>query len=292
MNTPMVTLVRRELWEHREIWIAPLVVASLIILSTLAGAIAGLGHLSYGLSGDDASRQGALAVSLVAMSAPLYITMGFVVFFYLLDSLYTERRDRSILFWKSLPVSDTTTVLSKLLVALVLVPIGVFLVGVITDLVVAAIVEIRLATLDAGSIWDTVVWLKVRLSMLMGLVILALWYAPVVAWLLLVSAWARRNVFLWAVLPPLVAMLLERFIFETHYVAAWLGYRLGGVSKHFLAENDFSSLWKDGQLSNEHLTVMVGGLRALANVDLWLGVVAAAAFVLVAVQIRRYRDDT
>lgn len=292
MNTTMVTLVRRELWEHREIWIAPLVVASLIILSTLAGAIAGLGHLSYGLSGDDASRQGALAVSLVAMSAPLYITMGFVVFFYVLDSLYTERRDRSILFWKSLPVSDTTTVLSKLLVALVLVPIGVFLVGVITDLVVAAIVEIRLATLDAGSIWDTVVWLKVRLSMLMGLVILALWYAPVVGWLLLVSAWARRNVFLWAVLPPLIAMLLERFIFETHYVAAWLGYRLGGVGRHFLAENDFSSLWKDGQLSNEHLTVMVGGLRALASVDLWLGVVAAAAFVLVAVQIRRYRDDT
>jgi len=141
--------------------------------------------------------------------------------------------------------------------------------------------------------WDTIAWLKTQALMLYGLIIAMLWYAPFTAFLLLVSAWARRNVFLWATLPPVIAILGERIAFGTHYVSSLLEYR------------SWTGLWQAifGNLDVEHpgpkqivsladLFDNVSMGRAILNVDLWLGVAVAAAFVFAAVRIRRYRDDT
>jgi ABC-2 type transport system permease protein len=221
-----------------------------------------------------------------------------MLWFYLLSSLYDERKDRSILFWKSLPLSDTATVLSKLLVAAVVVPLGVYLVWILTHLLCVAVLRARLALGLAAApfTWDTIAWLKVNALMLTTVVMSSLWYAPIAAYLLLVSAWARRNPFLWAVLPPLMLWVAERLAFQTNYLGHLFGYRL--------------ALWRsfgpdDGTFNGAMLQTPFGKLpsiptafdlldyrRLFANVDLWLGVAVAVVLVYVAIRLRRYRDDT
>ena len=56
----------------------------------------------------------------------------------------------------------------------------------------------------------------------------SLWYAPIYAWLLLVSGWARRAPFLWAVLPPLAIGVVEKVAFNTSHFAAMLANRISG----------------------------------------------------------------
>src|SRR2546429_6571427 len=141
----LLMLVRRELWERRALWIAPLVVDGLMVCGAV---VAGMKyHLTHGdMSGDD--RPGGMAMFAVmqgAASTPLSVVSLIVVAFYLLDCLYAERKDRSILFWKSLPVSDDKTVLSKLLVALLVMPLGVFALGLLLSLLFTFIWEVSAA---------------------------------------------------------------------------------------------------------------------------------------------------
>lgn len=289
-KSPMVMLVRREFWEHRALYIAPLVVAGLLVFSVLAGAVFGHGDMHFDFSRPHLTTQAIFAMAVLSFTVPQFLVMLVMLFFYLIDCLYTERKDRSILFWKSMPVSDTATVLSKLLVALIVVPIGVFLLTIVTDLIVAAIVAIGVS--GGFHFWDTSTWIKLRAAMVPGLFIVMLWYAPVFGYLLLVSAWARRNVFLWAALPPFLLLLIENRALGTGYVATFLQYRLSGVWRHFggggIDDPDTSDRLPDVGSMFE----AVGATRALADVDLWLGLLAAALLVFGAIRIRLYRDDT
>jgi ABC-2 type transport system permease protein len=174
------------------------------------------------------------------------------------------------------------------------VPLGVYLTAMVCGVLFQAIWAARTA---AGSLpniavsWDTVAWLKVQALMLYGLLVSSLWFAPMAAFLLLVSAWARRNVFLWASLPPVIAIVIERAAFGTRY------------TQHLLEYRSWSGMWN--VLLNEPITPGSGRVvsladlfdntsmsRALLNIDLWLGLAVAAAFVFAAIRIRRYRDDT
>jgi ABC-2 type transport system permease protein len=289
MNSPMGTLIRREFWEHRALWITPLVVAGLLLFGVIAGAAVGSGELNFDVGPNLPTAQTVLAIAILSFTVPQFLVMLVMLFFYLLDCLYTERKDRSILFWKSMPVSDTSTVLSKVLVALVIVPIGVFLLTAVTDIVVAAVVAASVN--GGGDFWDTATWLKFRAAMVPGLAIVLLWYLPIAGYLLLVSAWARRNVFLWAALPPFLAMVIENRAFGTHYLATFLQYRISGVWK-FFGTGQSLSVWHDGMPPIGPLVESVGATRALADVDLWLGIAAAALLIFGAIRIRRYRDDT
>jgi ABC-2 type transport system permease protein len=294
----LVTLIRREFWEHRVLWMAPLAVAALLLICAVPA------HVNPNLSLQDEAqwldsqhRAGVFGVAQWALTVPHFLVMVIVLNFYLLDCLNAERKDRSILFWKSLPVSDGATVASKLLVGLVVVPFGVFLVALVTTLLFTAIWNTRAALghAEAFVLWDTVTWLKVQALMLYGLVVSILWYAPLAAYLLLVSAWARRNVFLWATLPPLLAVIVERIAFGTHFVGGLIQYRTWGI---------WSAL--DLPLAGGHATMRVGNGNLVSlsrvfddlnigvlftNIDLWLGVMVAAAFAFTATRIRRYRDE-
>ncbi len=281
----IVALVRRELWEHRSLWIAPLVVEGLLAVSLL------IGRINMDLPEQVLTAQQKVSVFTIiqwALAQPLFIVTSIVVGFYLLDCLYSERRDRSILFWKSLPLSDGLTVGSKFLVAAVVVPLGVLLLAGAANLLFAAILALRVP----GTIsWSTYEWLRTELVLLLEVILGVLWYSPIAGALLLFSAWIRRNPILWASLVPVVAPIIERVALGTHYIWSFETYRMNGIwHKLMLGPNVFGSFHNLPPVGVVLDTFNVRG--AFTDVDLWLGVVAAGALAYAAARVRRYRDDT
>jgi ABC-2 type transport system permease protein len=288
----MPMLIRRELWEHRALWVVPLVIAALIVVAAM------FPHASMQIDADDvASPQKYMdlfALFHSAMTVPQLLLLSVLLPYYLLDCLFAERKDRSILFWKALPVSDAQTVLSKVLVALAVVPLGVFVLTLFTDAAASGILAVRFHGSPLVRVflrWDTQAWLYTQGLILGALVVVILWYAPVAAYLMLVSAWAKRSPFLWAAMPPLVAILIEKIAFGTSYVARFLGYRLR--ISDLLGLNHGAG--KAAMAAGEHAPGMLDRLKplaALANVDLWLGLAAAAALVWLTIRIRRHQSDS
>lgn len=306
----IVALVRREFWEHRALWMVPLIAGALMLLTALlinpgrhAPMTFPFGAYPPGMPGYDPHAVGVAVASARQFGVELALFLPAVVtlFFYLLSSLYDERKDRSILFWKSLPLSDPATVLSKLLVAIVVVPLGVFAVAILTDLLYGWIWNIRCALgLATGPrfVWDMLAWVKIEAFMLSVLPLAALWYAPVAGYLLLVSAWARRNAFLWAVVPPWLLGVVERIGFGTRYVHSLVLDRLGGVW-YEIGKNMMAYAQARGGSNNEWMKGTFPSLFDMANLpavfadpDLWIGLAFAAALVYAAIRVRRYRDDT
>jgi ABC-2 type transport system permease protein len=213
----------------------------------------------------------------------LIVTVFIVGVFYCLDALYGERRDRSILFWKSLPVSDLTTVLSKASIPLLILPLVTFVIIVATQFVMLLWSSVVLLTSGlAGTTWTRFNLPQQSLILLYSLVALALWHAPIYGWLLLVSGWARRATFLWAVIPLLAITIFETITFNTAHFIKMLGHRLTG----FAAEAfDFQGQHNPDIHSLSQLTPG----RYLSTPDLWIGLAVAAVFIFAAVRLRRYR---
>jgi ABC-2 type transport system permease protein len=293
----MVTLIRREFWEHRSLWITLLLVSAFM---TLTAFPIHLGNLDPEANSarffTPENRLGWFTLMIWGQTVPQYLVMTIVASFYLMDCLYTERKDRSILFWKSLPVSDATTVISKLLVGIVVLPLGVFLLSMVSGVLFQVIWSARVA---AGSLpdiavgWNTLAWLKVQGLMLYAVVICILWFAPLASTIVLISAWARKNAFLWNILPPVIAIMLERIAFGTHYVSHLLEYRTWGVWNALGINPMPPPEVEHGRvvsLADLFDNVEMG--KAFLNIDLWLGLAVAAALVFAAIRIRRYRDDT
>jgi len=282
----IVALVRRELWEHRSLWIAALVVEGLLAVALL------LGRINMDLPEQVLSAQQKVSIFTIiqwALAQPLFIVTAIVLGFYLLDCLYSERKDRSILFWKSLPLSDELTVGSKLLVAAVIAPLGVFLLASVANLLFAAILALRV---PHALSWSTYEWLRTELVLLLEVALGVLWYSPIAAALLLFSAWIPRNPILWASLVPVVAPIVERVGLGTHFIWSFETYRVNGIW-HKLAvggPNVFGSFHNLPPVGVVLDTFNIRG--AFTDVDLWLGVVAACAMAYAAARVRRYRDDT
>jgi ABC-2 type transport system permease protein len=285
----LVTLIRREFWEHASLWRAPLIAA---VLLALCAVPAHVGIDAHDLASVQQNRV-AIFTATQLLSLPLYLVMLIVLTFYVLDCLYAERKDRSILFWKSLPVSDGLTVLSKFLVAVAVVPLGVFVLGLLTQLAFVAIWELRVAAGNAPALitWDTLAWIRTAIVLFLCVLLGALWYAPVVAALLLVSAWARRAPMMWATLPLILAPILERIAFGTHYIGSFLRYRTVGIW-HTLAAGGPPMVEAHRARGIDTLLSTLNFGRAFTSVDLWLGLVAAAVLLFVTIRVRRYSDDT
>ena len=216
--------VRRELWENRSIYIAPLAVAALVLFGFLISTI----HLPDKMRAAlalDPMQQHELIEQPYNFAALLIMGTAFIVgVFYCLDALHGERRDRSILFWKSLPVSDLTTVLSKASIPLVVLPLLTFAITVATQLIMLLLSSAVLlgSGLSVATLWTQLSLFQMSLMLLYHLLAVhALWYAPIYGWLLLVSGWARRAAFLWAALPLLAIGdrredCLQHFAFRRH----------------------------------------------------------------------------
>jgi ABC-2 type transport system permease protein len=284
----MAILVRREFWEHRVLWLAPLVLCVCYLVFcvfaatrfTLSGVVVGGDATDW----NPAVPGFYLGMSLV-FTGILYALMALVAFFYLCDCLFTERKDRTILFWKSLPVSDTMTVLSKLLVALIAMPLVVYALALVTNLIAFLIfkVAVRFASgSDAPKYWTAITWLKLNGYLLLDVFVLALWFAPVAAYQLFVSVTVPRVVFVWTLLPPIALIIGQRLFFDSWSLRDLVLLRLSAGPD---TTTDF----------NQTAAGMIQGINALpmlARTDLWIGVAIAAALVFLTIRIRRHRSDS
>jgi ABC-2 type transport system permease protein len=286
---PMYWSVRREVWENRSIYVAPLAAAAVYLFGYLMSLI-WLPHSMRGLGVPDSTPQLIMLAMPYAHAGMVLMMTGFLVgIFYSLDALHGERRDRSILFWKSLPVSDLTTVLSKASIPLVLLPLLVFAIAVPLQIVMRLLstAALLLSGASAAPLWTQLPLFQMELVLLYGLTVLALWHAPIYCWLLLVSGWAKRATFLWAVLPPLALAAVEYIAFHTSYVGFLLKDRLFGF-----AAGAFDLKDKSGVPIDPHfipLTQLAPG-RFLSSPSLWIGLIFAAICLAAAVRLRRYRE--
>jgi ABC-2 type transport system permease protein len=274
------SLVQREIWESRSLYIAPLAAAGLFLLGFVISMIFLPGRLRAALGSaqlHDVINQPFDTVALLIMGVTFLVAL-----IYCLDALYGERRDRSILFWKSLPVSDTATVLSKASIPIVLVPLFAFALTVAMQLLMLVLISavIQGTGVTAGIVWN-------QLSLFHGWHVLfihlvtghGLWYAPIYAYLLLISAWARRAPFLWATLPLVAVGGAEKIAFNTSYFAAILAGRIAGGPS------------ADGATAGTNMDAMTPFTltQLMSSPGLWIGFLVAAAFLAGAIRLRRHR---
>ncbi|MGB5622422.1 MAG: hypothetical protein WBN65_08015 [Gammaproteobacteria bacterium] len=306
----MTTLLKRETWEHRAIVIAPSVFAVVFIAIALLAA-AGAIHIQVGhygvdlrdmlLSMDPRQLGAVMQMELGSLAVFFNVVVQLVITFYLLDCLYAERKDRSILFWKSLPVSDMTIVGSKLLTAILVIPlvsVAVFFATALGIYLISGILVLvggsgAVLAAGPGAILDTLI------IAIYTVVVQSLWYLPIYGWLLLVSVWAKRSVLLWAVLPLFAVTALERMIFGTGMIGRLLHERIIGVYTLAFTQPANEIAWRyqaDGAELNldlfESLTQLIDPSTFLLSPGLWGGLVVAAVLIAAAVWVRRYRDET
>jgi ABC-2 type transport system permease protein len=316
-----VTLLKREYWENRGGFLrAPVaVVAFFVGITLLAWIWAEVQVGKTGIQIDnlpidaffaklDPEHQQQIAFGmnfgLVLMALILQSIVSIVVFFYLLGSLYDERRDRSVLFWKSLPVSDTATIASKVLSAAFIAP----LIGFAT-IVVFHLAMLGLASLVLGvhgvnpvkMVWGPAEPLAIWSKLFAAIPIYALWSLPTLGWLMLVSSFARSKPFLWALLPPIVVGVVLTWIDalrafaipDTWYWKHVFSRMLFSISPHSWGTDGKSvqigvNIDRQSQMTDIYSWQTLG--NALTNPELWVGAVAGIAMIAIAVHFRRNRE--
>jgi ABC-2 type transport system permease protein len=274
--------LRRELWEYRSIYIAPLAAAAVFLFGFLISTIQLPARMRSLSALDPAQQHEAILVPYDMAAGLIMLTALIVAVFYTLDALHGERRDRSILFWKSLPVSDLTTVLSKASIPLLVLPLLAFTITVVLQLIMLLLSSAVLLGrgLNVATLWTQLSFVQMSLLLLYHLLTVhALWYAPFFGWLLLVSGWARRAAVLWAALPLLAIAIVEKIAFNTSYFTAMLQHRLDGAAEAVVAPGTFPM---------NPMTHVTPG-HFLSNPGLWLGLAIFAAFLAAAVRLRRYQ---
>jgi ABC-2 type transport system permease protein len=282
---PMYWSVRRELWENRSIYIAPLVVAAVVLFATSLSMIGLPRRMRAFPTLDPAKGHASIASHFSMAPAPIMLAAFIVGFFYCLDALYGERRDRSILFWKSLPVSDRTTVLSKAGIPFVVLPLIAYALSVAAQIFLLLLGTMALlgSGQNPAAWWSEIRFFQGLLIMFYGLTVHALWFAPIYGWLLLISAWARRTPILWAVLPLLAVAAVERIVLGTSSFMRMLGYRVTGAMVEAFAFQP-----KGGGDINR--LSQLDPAKFLSAPGLWVGLAFAAVSLAAAVRLRRNRE--
>jgi ABC-2 type transport system permease protein len=320
----MKWLVQREFWEHKgSIFWAPIVVASAIVLfiggSVLYAISAGkFGGDSITINGrhtdmtmafnslsaqDQQMFVNAMSSGYLAAAAPLYIMLSVIVFFYCLSAMFDERRDRSILFWKSLPVSDQQTVLSKVATALIVAPLITIAVASFAAVLILLITCIALGLNGVNLFGAVMTSPRVYLAPLQVfgmLPVYALWALPTVGWLLMVSAWAKSKVFLWAVGTPVIAIIIIKWaekLLGTGMNADWF---IQNVVARGLLGLVPGAWFGFEQVKPELLTagrmmdfgnVFAQSWMTLAGPSVWVGAIAGGLMIFAAMRLRRWKDE-
>jgi ABC-2 type transport system permease protein len=290
MNTA-IWLVRREFWENRAIWAIPAVIGGSMVLIAL------FGRADLMAIPSQVPSQAVGGGFLLAVGATFFAVLSIYSTWYLLDCLYADRKDRSVLFWKSLPISDTTTVLSKLATALIVIPAVYLAAADLTALLMAFIISVRVSSSIGGALWHADLWLQLQALWLYVIVTTAIWYLPIAAYLLVVSAWAKRAVMLWSILPPIALILAERWFLGSQVIAEQIGERLLGYPQLAFHDDPGCCAWVTTVVDN-------GTLRTPANIwgffnlggfvsspETWIGVAVGIALTVCAVQLRTRRTE-
>ena len=284
-------LVRREFWENRAIWIVPIVIGAALTLAAL------FGRVDFAALSSPAQNRVLGGTALFAFGVTFFVVMSIYSSWYLLDCLYADRKDRSVLFWKSMPISDTATVLAKLFTGLIAIPLVYFIAADVSTLLIAFIISVRARSTFGNALWQPDIWLQLQALWLYLIVTSAIWYLPFAGWLLVVSAFAKRAVMLWSILPPLALYLLERWFFGTHVVGTALADRaLGYIHRAFHDMSDHTA-WVKTVIDNDTITTpgsvwsLLNPLGFLSSPATWIGVIVGIAFIAGAIQFRLRRTE-
>lgn len=306
MIQSQVALLQRELWEHRSIYVTPVVVALLLTLISLTGQVSvdGMNLVDLGIVGasnvPENARAAVLSLGMLALSYTFIIAMCVLTIFYALDSLYAERKDRSILFWRSIPSTDFETVLSKLLTAMLVIPLITFVMIVVTHLLVLLITSVWIG-IRGGSglqlIWASAPFFDNWAATLVFLLALPLWLSPFIGWFLLVSAYTKRSPFLAAFLPIVILPMLEKMLFDSAVFAEAIFVRSIKMPL-FVDLETLARLIEEAEnfatIANADLSLLglmdIGGF--LIHPGLWLGLIVCGLLTAAAIYVRRYRDDS
>ena len=321
-------LLKREFWEHKGgfLW-APIVAGGISLLLTVLAIIFGeitarramadgklqidgeviingldLGALTGKLGPEEMAHLAkGIDLSLFVASSWPFIVLGFVVFFYCLGALYDDRKDRSVLFWKSLPISDRDTVVSKGISALVVAPalaLAAALATMIGFMVILSVVVLLHGGNPVTLLWGPASPLSVIAAFLIGLPVYALWALPTVGWLLLCSAWSRSKPFLWAIMIPVFAGIFVTWFDLMHAFnleSGWFWTNVVGRTLLSVVPGSWFNLARfdhvDGPAAVRDVVSLSSTYSVLLTPQLWIGVVAGAAMIFGAIRLRRYRDE-
>ena len=285
-------LVKREIWENRAIWIVPAVIAVVLTLAALFGRV----DLDETPSPDRTRMVSGFV--LFAFGFTFFAVMNIYASWYLLDCLHSDRKDRSILFWKSLPISDVETVLAKLFTGVVAIPLVYFIAADVSTLLTAFIVSVRANSTLGVALWQPDLWLQLQALWLYLIVTTAIWYLPFVGYLMMISAWANRAVVLWSLLPPLAVCLLERWFFGTSRVWALLRHRAFDYLSVVFRRAPDAGIWApriagDGAMAMQgSVWRLLDPVEFMVNPATWIGVAVGIAFIFAAIQLRMRRSET
>lgn len=311
-------LVKREFWEHRGgfIW-TPVITGGIFLLMTVLTIITGevLGHHAQmfhmnGVNGNwDVGRNAdpdslkhfgmALDLMMCVSAATVLGIAAIVIFFYCLGSLYDDRRDKSIMFWQSLPIANWKTVVSKVLSAVFIAPTIAAVLGVVAGIVMI-LTTAGVAAFHGLNLWTTLTSAHpVALVLnIIGLVPLyALCALPTIGWLMLCSAWARSKPFLWAFIIPLAgwfAVWWLHLLGMPGLSAQWFFSHISARMLFAVAPGNWLVFVDSTHIPDEdvfgHLSLL-HNYSALGSGELWLGVVAGAVMLAGAIWLRRWRDE-
>ena len=245
----------------------------------------------------DTERKAVMAGLFFGSSGIFFLALGILTVFYSLDSLYAERKDKSILFWRSLPVTDAETVISKLATALLVIPVAAIVAIIGTHLVNLVVTGIWVSMKggDAGLlIWGSVPLIDNWLSMIILIFAASIWMSPFVGWFLLVSAYTKRSPLLMAFLPLVLIPMLEGIFAHSNEFAKAVWGRLAmipihsGVGIENLFDEDKFEL--NDQMVSVLAQIDIG--RFLSSGSMWAGVLICALLTFGAIYIRRFRDES
>ena len=312
----LMALVRREFWENKGAFrTTPLVIGGiflaamvmfLITFNHFDNELQSLKELLRFMAQQDAGlRAKFLYESNLAMSVIFSMVLAFVVFFYLLGSLYDDRKDRSILFWKSLPASDTLTIASKLLSAMFVAPFIFWVVYVITHIVITLLFSVVIMSLGENP-WTLFLSLgnpfKAWSMVLLSYFAQAIWALPLYGWLMLVSAFAPRIPLLFAVLPPVILGVLQLWV--DFLKTFTLNDNLFGLFGHWFAnsplvmsidsnDNDFGAALGIPITSDyDHQVTVANMLDRLLSTDMLIGLAMAVVFLGGTLWLRRRATES
>jgi ABC-2 type transport system permease protein len=294
------TMIRREIQEHKLAFIyAPFAVA-VVLCFVIASVYFGVtniqtaefnftteiydeGFVEGMLSASSETKARVIRAGLIVLGLPILLTVGFGMLAYSLSTFADERKDKSLIFWRSMPVSDLTTVLSKLLFIIVVVPLLVIPNIILLQLVAQISASIFFVTNDIVSfsyVWTGYLitdWFRIIFSLWAQ----ALWSLPIFLWLMFAGTYARRPV-IGAAVPLVATIVLERIVFKTNEVWEFIDNRLG-----------FWSRADSFPIASEEIRVVdISDIALMLSTQaFWIGMIASAVLVAGIVYTRSTNND-
>ena len=274
-----LALLKREMIEHRNLFImAPAILAGLILLFSV-WAMTQMGQdlksvgIEYMALLFESFSPLEMAPIFMFLAIPFVGVFYFCAIIYLMNSLYQDRQELSILLWQSMPVSNLNTVLSKLATIGIVAPL--FYIATMFVLYVVAMLWLTILGWSydievAGLGYMFLAAVASLVFVYLSIITTTLWLLPTIGWVILFSAFAKRTPIMWAIGVFILVGFLEEFIFGTQFLGNFVESRSTPTQYLIL---DFQDV-----------------VERLINYDMLFGIMVGSILLAGAVYMRRFID--